>query len=118
MATKNVTIAVENEVLQALAASVDAEKPNEVTTACEKIAQAALLEWYEWMTGSRRYLSLTEQQIERVAYLYRELLPKERPSATDISYRFKIPDGPASYLSRVLGDRKIHSLAPTGIGRT
>lgn len=106
MATKSLTIAIDETMLQRIADALGPLKAAEVMDVCQKVAKAALVEWYEWIAGSRRYLSLTEQQIDRIAFLYQEFLPAERPSAADISYRFNVPDGPAGYISRVLSDRK------------
>jgi hypothetical protein len=114
MATEKLTISVEKAVLQDIAAALGAEDAKK-TAICENFALHAVLEWHAWLKGSRRYLSLTEQQIERVALLYEDLLPGERPSGPDISHRFNIPDGAAAYISRVLSGRKFTQWRQQGL---
>lgn len=105
MATEKLTINVDKKVMQDIATAFGVEDARKQEI-LEKVAVQALLEWHAWLSGERRYLSLTEQQIDRVASLYESLLPGERPSAPDISHRFSVPDGAAAYISRVLSERK------------
>jgi hypothetical protein len=80
----------------------------EVGEAIGKFNQLAFNAISAWLTGTKRYRSLTEQYIDWVEQIYLEFLPKdEMPSAERIYNSMNMPYGQAAYIARVLENKTL-----------
>lgn len=61
----------------------------------------------EWMKGTTRPRTLTEQYIVWLTKIYEEFFPDEIPSATHLYNHLSIPYGQAQYIARVLNENSI-----------
>jgi hypothetical protein len=85
----------------------------------EELAQAwlslAAAAWLSWLSGEKRYNSLTEQYIDWIEKIYDHLLPlEEMPSVERLLNFFYMPYGQALYVTRVLNNRdtpRLHAQA-------
>ncbi len=78
----------------------------------EDLAQAwlplAAEAWLGWLSGEKRYNSLTEQYSDWIEQIYARLLPEtEAPSAERLFNSFNVPYGQAQYIARVLNNRAL-----------
>ena len=76
----------------------------------EELAQAwlplAVGAWLSWLSGEKRYNSLTEQYTDWIEKIYECVLPQtEAPSAEQLFNSFNVPYGQAQYIARVLNNR-------------
>lgn len=76
----------------------------------EELAQAWLQlaagAWSSWLSGEKRYNSLTEQYTDWIERIYDHLLPlAEMPSVERLLNFFNMPYGQAQYITRVLNNR-------------
>ena len=115
MPDQPVSITIKGDAVQLLSEAFSNTEQIKQADLCKAIAQLAVDEWLNWLSGERRFLSLTEQHIERVSCMYERLLPGDRPTPSEISYRFKLPEGQAAYISRVLSDRKFTKWRALGL---
>lgn len=81
---------------------------------CEGLAQAllplAVGAWLSWLSGEKRYNSLTEQYTDWIDKIYEHLLPQtEAPSVERLFNSFNVPYGQAQYITRVLTNRALAS---------
>jgi hypothetical protein len=61
-----------------------------------------------WISGNKRFRSLTEQYIEWIEEIYTSILPVELQPKYDVLYNnFNMSPGQASYISRVLLEKKL-----------
>jgi len=65
-------------------------------------ASAALEEWIAWLDSSRRVMSTTELETERIYTIYRDILTDSIPSAGSIGQIFNLPLGRSQYVVRNL----------------
>jgi hypothetical protein len=65
-------------------------------------ANAALKEWIAWLDGSRRVMSTTELETERIYTIYQHILTDSIPSAGSIGQIFNLPLGRSQYVVRNL----------------
>jgi hypothetical protein len=76
----------------------------------EELAQAwlplAVEAWLSWLSGEKRYNSLTEQYTDWIEKIYKDLLPTEAPSTERLFNSFNVPYGQAQYIARVLNNRE------------
>lgn len=67
--------------------------------------------FYEWMSGQKRFRTLTEQYISWLEDVYTRLLPEDEiPSYARLYNRFNIPYGQAGYIIRVLNEKELPHL--------
>lgn len=78
-------------------------------TAAE-LAQLAIEEWLDWIDGSRRYSSDTDQSIDRIISIYGEIMPDVEPEISFLYNRFNIPYGRSKYIVQAIINRQLHSL--------
>ncbi|RPI80456.1 MAG: hypothetical protein EHM41_22710 [Chloroflexi bacterium] len=72
----------------------------------QKFAQLALNAWINWISGSKRYNSLTDQYMDWIEDCYTSLLSEnEAPSLDRLYNAFNIPYGQAQYIARVLNNK-------------
>ena len=70
--------------------------------------------FYDWLSGRKRYRTLTEQHTEWLENTYTRLLPEEEvPSYSRLYNKFNIPYGQAGYMMRVLVERELPHLRAT-----
>jgi len=63
---------------------------------------------YDWLSGRKRYRTLTEQCTEWLENIYTRLLPEDEvPSYSRLYNKFNIPYGQAGYIIRVLNEREL-----------
>ncbi len=80
------------------------------------LLQLAASAWIDWISGSKRYNSLTEQYTDWIEQIYEALLPEsEAPSPERLFNSFNVPFGQAQYIARVLNNRsmarwRVHAL--------
>lgn len=80
----------------------------EEVAATARFAQMALGILCDWITGSKRYRTVTEQYIDWVEQVYAELLPtEEAPSIERIYNSLNMPYGQANYIARVLAAKTL-----------
>jgi hypothetical protein len=65
-------------------------------------ASAAFEEWIAWLDGSRRAMSTTELETERIYIIYKHILTDSIPSAGSIGQVFNLPLGRSQYVVRNL----------------
>lgn len=65
-------------------------------------ANAAFEEWIAWLDGSRRVMSTTELETERIYIIYQNILTDSIPSAGSIGEIFNLPLGRSQYVVRNL----------------
>jgi hypothetical protein len=66
---------------------------------------------YDWLSGRKRYRTLTEQHTEWLENIYTRLLPEaEVPGYSRLYNKFNIPYGQAGYIIRVLLERELPHL--------
>lgn len=65
-------------------------------------ASAAFQEWAAWLDGSRRIMSTTELETERIYIIYNQILKNSIPSAGSIGQIFNLPLGRSQYIVRNL----------------
>lgn len=71
-------------------------------------AELAVSAWIDWLSGNKRYRSLTDQYTEWIETLYLYLLSEhEVPSIDRIYNAFNVPYGQAQYISRVLSNKSL-----------
>jgi len=88
-----------------LLAKTDGESSSDLLAQFSKIA---FMEFYNWVSGAKRYRSITEQYIDWVEQLYTQILPQdEAPSITRIYNSLNIPYGQATYIARVLSAKTL-----------
>jgi hypothetical protein len=72
----------------------------------KELAQLAVGAWLSWLSGEKRYNSLTEQYVDWFEQIYEHLLPEtEAPSTERLFNSFNVPYGQAQYIARVLNNR-------------
>lgn len=73
-----------------------------------ELAQLAVASWVDWLSGEKRYTSLTQQYIDWVEAIYIHMLPEDEPPSTDRLYNsFNIPFGKAQYIMQVLSSKTL-----------
>jgi hypothetical protein len=65
-------------------------------------ANAAFQEWISWLDSSRRFMSITELETERIHTIYNQFLTNSIPSTESIGQIFKLPLGRSRYVVRNL----------------
>jgi len=76
--------------------------------ALQRFAVLAVTALTDWVTGKKRYRTLTEQYIDWVEQVYVELLPQDEAPSTDRIYNsLNMPHGQASYIARVLAAKTL-----------
>jgi hypothetical protein len=102
------TIEVDEASLDKIAEAFNASGPKKAEL-LKKYAEVAVAQFTDWITGEKRYRSLTGQYIDWIETIYEELLTSEqdRPSAAQIFNSFNMPYGQASYISRVLNEKEL-----------
>jgi hypothetical protein len=99
-----ITLTVKDDVGNAIAAAFDRVADRD--TACQLFAELSVRHFHEWITGARRYRSLTEQHTAWVEDLYATMLPPtEGPSVDRLYNSFNMPYGQAAYIARTLADK-------------
>jgi hypothetical protein len=79
--------------------------PEELAQAWQQLAVEA---WLSWLSGEKRYNSLTEQYTDWIEKIYEHLLPEtEAPSVERLWDKFHVPYGQAQYIARVLNNRQM-----------
>jgi len=73
----------------------------------QTLLQLAAEAWSSWLSGAKRYNTLTEQYTDWIEKMYEHLFPEETeaPSAQRLNSSFNVPYGKAQYIARVLNDR-------------
>ena len=70
-----------------------------------QLAGAALTEWAAWLSSSRRPMSISELETERIHTIYQQVLLDSLPSANHLGRIFDLPMGRARYISQSLNYR-------------
>jgi hypothetical protein len=96
-------LTLDDKTADAIAAAFDSDDRDD---ACKTFATIAIRHFHEWIAGTRRYRSLTEQYTAWVEDFYDQLLPTtEAPSASRLYNSFNMPHGQATYIARILSDK-------------
>ncbi len=99
-----ITLTLEDKVGDAIAAAFDRVADRDA--ACQLFAELSVRHFHEWITGARRYRSLTEQHAAWIEDLYATMLPPtEGPSVDRLYNSFNMPYGQAAYIARTLADK-------------
>src|SRR5262245_9306035 len=107
MPKKEVNVTLATEQVDALQASLrslaDGKPPNDEQF--RVLVSLAVGSWIDWLSGRKRYRSVTEQSIDWLSSIYTQILPQEEPSESRLYTHFNLPYGQAQYLARVLRDQ-------------
>jgi hypothetical protein len=99
------TIQIADEAVSELSATLqEAIKDPKVAT---KLAEFAITELVGWLSGKTVYRSLTEQQIEWTNKCLEIVHPEAAPSAQLLFNEFGVPHGRATYIARVLLEKRL-----------
>jgi predicted transcriptional regulator len=115
MPSKKLSLEVDPAAAQTIASAFGLTDSAKIDNALEKLAQLALSEWINWLSGTKRFLSLTEQTIERVAQIYERLLDNQQPKVSQLYNQLNLPHGQANYISRVLNERTLSTWRKQGL---
>jgi hypothetical protein len=100
-----ITISIENDTADAIAAAFDRKDRDE---ACRLFAALATDHFHGWISGSQRYRTLSEQYTAWIEDLYDRLLdPTEAPSVHRLYNSFNMAYGQATYIARVLSEKSL-----------
>lgn len=73
-----------------------------------ELAQLAVESWIDWLSGAKRFTSLSEQYADWIEAIYACLLPEAEAPAVDRVYNsFNLPYGQAQYIARVLSNKTL-----------
>jgi hypothetical protein len=76
-----------------------------------KFSLLAFQHLYDWLSGRKRYRTITEQHTDWLENIYTRLLPPDEvPGYSRLYNRFNIPYGQAGYIIRVLVERELPHL--------
>jgi len=76
--------------------------------AMQQFANFCVCALFDWLTGAKRYRSLTEQYIDWIEQIYGSLIPRtEAPSADRIYNSLNVPHGQATYIARILASKTL-----------
>lgn len=101
-----ITIELDDEDADRIAAAFDRQDDREA--ACTTFVGIATRHMQGWISGDRRYRSLTEQYAEWIEDFYRELLSADEvPDAARLYNSFNVPYGQASYIARILKNKAL-----------
>lgn len=101
-----VTIDIPDDVADLIAKAVD--RPADLQGACTDFASFAFEQMHDWIDGSARYRSLTDQYLEWVERLYDDVLPKGlAPTTTRLYNALNMPYGQANYIARALAEKAL-----------
>ncbi|MGD9116606.1 MAG: hypothetical protein PVJ61_05455 [Dehalococcoidia bacterium] len=107
-ATKTLTIEVDGASMDKIAKAFNASgaKKDKIL---KKYAEVAVAQFTAWITGEKRYRSLTGQYIDWIETIYEEMLTagKDRPLVAHIFNAFNVPYGQAAYICRVLNEKEL-----------
>jgi len=102
-----VTIDLSAEQAEKLRRAFPGEHISEEETAV-RLVELATAAWVDWLSGEKRYTSMTQQYADWVEAIYVELLPgDERPSTERLYNYFNMPYGQAQYVARVLNNKSL-----------
>lgn len=100
---KRVSLSLDNAQIEAMRVAFGDRAARDLPDAkLEAVAKLAFQAWYDCFCGGKKYRSLTEQHLEWLAAVYREILTDEEPSEQRLHLGFQFSYGQAQYLSRVL----------------
>jgi hypothetical protein len=99
-----ITVDLNDEQIAFLLRALDwpEEKRDELAQAWLLLADEA---WVSWLSGGKRYTSLSEQYTDWIEKIYNRFLPDDPPSVDRLSNSFNVPYGQAQYMARVLKER-------------
>lgn len=72
-----------------------------LTAAAEKIKELAFSEWMDWMSGLYRPISISQNNVDRIAKIYGSVVG-DVPTVNDLVDIFNLPIGRARYVISVL----------------
>ncbi len=103
-----VTLDLSDEQVGAIQAAFSPSRFATPQETVEALLPLMVSAWLDWMSGAKRYSSLTEQYTDWLEQVYARLLPPgEAPSATRLYNSFNIPYGQAQYIARVLNNKAL-----------
>ena len=107
--TSSVSITLSNEQKAALSKAFGPfQNKKQEHEAMQRFASLALAAFTDWITGAKRYRSLTEQYIDWIEEVYGTLLlDTEAPSVDRIYNSLNMPYGQAAYIARVLASKTL-----------
>lgn len=104
--TLEITISVDDGTAKAVAQAFDRQAGQE--EACRLFAEIAIRHFCEWLSGSRRFNSLSEQYSAWVEDFYEKILPAtEAPNVHRLYNSFNMPHGQATYVARILSEKSL-----------
>jgi hypothetical protein len=82
-----------------------------------QIGQMAMREWLDWLSGRKRYGSISDEAVERIFEIFTQLVPEREPSIDVLTNVLGIPYGRARYICQVIGQRQFHLLNEQALGQ-
>lgn len=106
---KDVTIHVPQEIIEKIKFLLEPEFGDlDEDEIIEKFALIGFEQFYNWISGNKRYRTLTEQHIAWLENVYTRLISDDEvPSYSRLYNKFNIPYGRAGYMIRVLNERNL-----------
>jgi len=106
----NITINLSEDQVECISNAFDHKAVTQAEEACcQSFCKIAVELLTNWLSGTARYRSLTEMNIETVQKLFENLLPNEVPSPNRLFNKFNLPAGQAAYITRILLDKDVHT---------
>jgi len=103
-----ITIELSDDQVQRMETAFRRRRLDSVDDTLNALAKMAADSWVDWLSGSKRYSSLTEQYADWAEDIYVSLLPEdEAPSADRLYNSFSIPYGQAQYIARLLNNKTL-----------
>lgn len=105
----NISIMVSEETRQIINSALGPFENLEIeTSTINGVINLALSNFTDWLSGGKRYRSLTEQYIDWIESIYSSFLPESEPPTLDRIYNsFNLPYGQASYIARVISSKTL-----------
>lgn len=98
-----VTIEINDDQMKIIKRAFGLERFTTEKDLANAVLPLAVEAWLNWLSGEKRYNSLTEQYTDWIEKIYQHLLPEaEAPSFRRLFNSFNIPYGQAQYIARVL----------------
>ena len=99
-----ITLDISNDQVDIIKRAFGLERFKTKEDLAKAVLPLAFEAWFNWLSGEKRYNSLTEQYTDWIEKIYDDLLPTEAPSAERLFNFFNVPYGQAQYIARVLSN--------------
>jgi hypothetical protein len=103
-----ITINLSDAQVKNIQDSLPESRFDDVQKIAESLIPLTISSWIDWLSGAKRYNSLTEQYLDWIEEIYSNILSlDEAPSTDRLFSSFNIPYGQAQYIARVLNNKQL-----------